>query len=278
MQNFTFNCRGKLLTINKPIVMGILNVTPDSFFDGGNYVADAQLIMQVEKMLSEGAAMIDIGGMSSRPGASMVSAEEELQRVIPAIKIIIREFPDIVISIDTFRSRVVKEAVEQGAMIVNDISGGTEDEKMFEIVADLNCPFILMHLQGGISNMHQIQHYNNLLPDMMDYFIAQTKRAKMFGIKDVILDVGFGFSKTLEQNYYLLKHLKVFEILGIPILTGLSRKSMLYRLLETTPENALNATTAVHMIALQNGAAILRAHDVKEAMECIKIYEMMNTL
>lgn len=258
--------------------MGILNVTPDSFFDGGNYVADAQLIMQVEKMLSEGAAMIDIGGMSSRPGASMVSAEEELQRVIPAIKIIIREFPDIVISIDTFRSRVVKEAVEQGAMIVNDISGGTEDEKMFEIVADLNCPFILMHLQGGISNMHQIQHYNNLLPDMMDYFIAQTKRAKMFGIKDVILDVGFGFSKTLEQNYYLLKHLKVFEILGIPILTGLSRKSMLYRLLETTPENALNATTAVHMIALQNGAAILRAHDVKEAMECIKIYEMMNTL
>ncbi len=278
MQNFTLNCRGKLLAINSPIVMGILNVTPDSFFDGGNYVKEKQLLVQAEKMLTEGAAMLDIGGMSTRPGASLISAEEELQRVIPAIKTISREFPDTVISIDTFRSSVAKEAVEQGAMIVNDISGGTEDEKMFEVVADLNCPFILMHLQGGISHMHQVQHYNNLLPDMMDYFMAQTKRAKKSGIKDVILDVGFGFSKTREQNYYLLKYLKVFEMLNIPILTGLSRKSMLYKLLETTPGNALNATSAAHTIALQNGASFLRAHDVKEAMECIKIYETMNAL
>lgn len=256
--------------------MGILNVTPDSFFDGGNYVNATQLLLQVENMLKAGATIIDIGGVSTRPGAAIVSVDEELSRVIPAISLIVRNFPEATISIDTFRSHVAKEAVENGVTIVNDISGGAADEKMFEAVADLNCPIILMHLQGGIERMHQPPLYRDFLPDILDYFISRLQKAKEFGIKDVIVDVGFGFSKTREQNYYLMKHLKAFECLNKPVLIGVSRKSMLYKLIDTTPDNALNATTAAHLIALQNGASILRAHDVKEAMECIKIFETVN--
>ncbi|MFN8238400.1 MAG: dihydropteroate synthase [Chitinophagales bacterium] len=229
-------------------------------------------------MLKDGATIIDIGGMSTRPGASEVAETEERSRVIPAINAIVRNFPEAIISIDTFRSGVAKEAVENGASIVNDISGGTEDEGMFKVVADLNCPIILMHLQGGIAHIHEPPQYENFLTDVFDYFSSRLQKAKASGIKDVIVDVGFGFSKTREQNYYLLKHLSVFECLNKPILIGVSRKSMLYKLLETTPENALNATTAAHMIALQNGASVLRAHDVKEAMECIRIHQTINAV
>jgi dihydropteroate synthase len=245
MKYFTLNCKGKLLTMDAPIVMAILNTTPDSFFDGGKYIHEAAILHQVERQLKDGATIIDIGGMSTRPNAELISEEEELKRVIEPIKSIHQHFPEAILSIDTFRSKVAEEAVLHGVSIINDISGGTEDERIFEVAAKYTCPLILMHKQGSLQTMHQKQHYENLLVDILDFFIAQTAKAKEFGIKDVIIDVGFGFSKTIEQNYSLLKNLRIFEQLEKPILVGLSRKSMLYKLLNTTAENALNATTIV---------------------------------
>ncbi len=276
MQQFSLNCKGNLLAFNSPIVMGILNLTPDSFFDGGKYKSNLDVLFKVDKMLYDGATIIDIGGFSTRPNAKNISEEEELNRVIPIVELIIKEFPNAILSIDTFRSNVAEQAINKGVSIINDISGGTEDDRIFEVAAKYNCPLILMHRQGNLQNMHQQTEYNNLLVDIVDYFTKQINKANSFGIKDVIIDVGFGFSKTLEQNYSLLKNLAVFKMLEKPILVGLSRKSMLCKLLEIDLENALNATTSVNTIALQNGAQILRVHDVKEAVECVKIWKMLN--
>lgn len=261
-----------------PVVMGILNVTPDSFFDGGKYSDEATVLSQVERMLNDGAAIIDIGGLSTRPNAELISEEEERRRVIAHVKSIHAHFPEVVLSIDTFRSKIAEEAVQEGVSVINDISGGQEDEHIFTVAAKNNCPLIIMHRQGDFQTMHQQTNYYNLLTDVLDYFIRQTNKAKEFGIKDVIIDPGFGFSKTLEQNYSLLKNMNVFTSLNKPLLAGLSRKSMLCRLLNIKPENALNATGIANMIALQNGANILRVHDVKEAMECIKIYGQLELL
>lgn len=274
MKYFTLNCKGTLLTINSPIVMAILNVTPDSFFDGGKYMNEKSVLEKAEQQLKEGATIIDIGGMSTRPNAELISEEEELKRVIEPIKSIHQHFPEAILSIDTFRSKVAEEAVLHGVSVINDISGGTEDENIFKIAAKYSCPLILMHRQGNLQTMHKETNYENLLTNILDYFIAQTNKAKDFGIKDVIIDVGFGFSKTKEQNYSLLKNLRIFKQLDKAILAGLSRKSMLYKLLNTTAENALNATSIANTIALQNGANILRVHDVKEAMECVQIWKM----
>jgi dihydropteroate synthase len=276
MKYFTLNCKGKLLTMDAPIVMAILNTTPDSFFDGGKYNHEKEILLHVEQQLKDGATIIDIGGMSTRPNAELISEEEELKRVLEPIKSIHQHFPEAILSIDTFRSKVAEEAVLHGVSIINDISGGTEDERIFEVAVKYTSPLILMHKQGSLQTMHQKQKYENLLVDILDFFIAQTAKAKEFGIKDVIIDVGFGFSKTIEQNYSLLKNLRIFEQLEKPILVGLSRKSMLYKLLNTTAENALNATTIANTIALQNGASVLRVHDVKEAVECVKIWKMLN--
>jgi dihydropteroate synthase len=275
MTHFTLNCKGKLVVVDSPVIMGILNLTPDSFFDGGKYLNEAVLLNKAEQMLNEGATIIDIGGMSTRPNAEVITEEEELKRVIKPISIIHRHFPDAILSIDTFRSKVAAEAVLNGVSVINDISGGTEDEHIFEVAAKFSCPYVLMHKQGSVQTMHKERAYENIITDILDYFVVQTEKAKNFGIKDVILDVGFGFSKTTEQNYTLLKNLSVFKQFNKPILVGLSRKSMLCKLLNIKPEFALNATTAVNMAALCNGAAILRVHDVKEAMQCVKIYHQI---
>lgn len=278
LKEYTLNCKGTLYYFDSPIVMGILNLTPDSFFDGGKYKNEVDILFQVDKMLHDGATIIDIGGFSTRPNAAMISEEEELNRVIPIVKLIHKQFPNAILSIDTFRSNVAEQAINKGVSIINDISGGTEDERIFKVAAQYNCPLILMHRQGNMKNMHQQSEYNNLLTDIVDYFTQQINTANKFGIKDVIIDVGFGFSKTLEQNYSLLKNLAVFKMFEKPILVGVSRKSMLCKLLEINPKNALNATTSANTIALQNGANILRVHDVKEAVECIKIWKMLNDL
>jgi dihydropteroate synthase len=277
MKIFTFNCRGKLLTISKPVVMGILNVTPDSFYDGGQYKDDRSILNQAEKMLKEGALMIDIGGQSTRPNAALVSEEEELKRVLPPLEKIHRNFPEAILSIDTFRSKVAEEAVQKGVSILNDISGGQEDEQIFKVAADNDCPLILMHRQGNFETMHQPGNYGGVVCDVFDYFTGRMKKAKEYGVKDIIIDPGFGFSKTLEQNYAVLKNLNALTLLNKAILAGLSRKSMLCKPLGIKPEDALNATTIANTIALQNGATILRVHDVKEAMECIKIYEQLKS-
>jgi dihydropteroate synthase len=267
------NCKGKLIDLSSPKVMGILNITPDSFYDGGQYNDVNSILRQAEKMLSEGATFIDIGGYSSRPNATHINEEEELKRILPIIELLIKEFPQILISIDTFRSSIVKKGIEIGAAMVNDISGGSLDENMFKTVAELQVPYILMHLQGTPQTMQQHTSYENLINDIIFYFSKKVSELKALKVNDIIVDVGFGFAKTLEQNYKLLNNLDLFKILELPILTGLSRKSMLYKPLGTTVENALNATTSANTIALLNGTNILRVHDVKEAMETIKIVE-----
>lgn len=263
------------MDLSAPKVMAILNCTPDSFYDGGKFNDEKTVLIQVEKMLNEGADIIDIGGMSSRPNAEIISEVDELNRVLPITRTIHKHFPNAVLSIDTFRSEVAKQTIEEGVSIINDISAGTEDERIFDIATQFNCPIILMHRKGNAQTMQQQTNYENILVEMVDYFIDKVNLARQKDVKDIVLDVGFGFSKTLEQNYFLLNNLAIFKQFNLPILAGLSRKSMLYNLLNSTPENALNATTAVNMIALQNGARLLRVHDVKEAVECVKIYNQL---
>ena len=273
---FTFNCRGRLLVIDEPIVMGIMNVTPDSFYPGSRVSLQNKVIEHATKMLDEGATIIDIGGQSTRPGSKYISAEEELQRVLPALEAtrsIDREF---YISIDTFHHSVAKESILAGADIVNDISSGDMDDAMISTVAELNVPYISMHMQGTPQTMHLNPQYNNLVTDVIDYFIKKLKAYKSAGIKDVIIDPGFGFGKTIPQNFELLKHFSAFKILGKPLLAGLSRKGTIYKTLGTTAEQALNGTTALHTIALLNGADILRVHDVKEAIETITLCKNYN--
>jgi len=269
MQNI--NCKGKLIDLSTPKVMGILNITPDSFYDGGQYNDTNSILRQAEKMLSEGATFIDIGSYSSRPNAKHIDEKEELNRILPIIELLIKEFPQILISIDTFRSSTAKKGIEAGAAMINDISGGSLDENMFKIVAEFQVPYILMHLQGTPQTMQKHTSYEDLIKDIIFYFSKKVSELRASKVNDIILDVGFGFAKTLEQNFELLNNLDLFKILELPILTGLSRKSMLYKLLGTTAENALNATTSANTVALLKGTNILRVHDVKEAMEAIKI-------
>ena len=255
--------------------MGILNVTPDSFYDGGKYQGLDGQLHQVEKMLKEGATFIDIGGMSSRPGAGIIDEKEELERVLPAIEKINKTFPEAILSIDTLRSYVAKQAIEAGASIINDISAGRIDPQMYETVAELGTPYILMHMQGTPQQMQQNPTYKNVALEILDFFIAEIGKLRSLGVKDIIVDPGFGFGKTVDHNYELLQKMHVFKMLEVPILAGISRKSMICKVLKVSPTNALNGTTALHVIALQQGAKILRAHDVKEAMECIRLFGIL---
>ena len=271
----TINCKGELIDLKKPKVMGILNLTPDSFFDGGKYKDEASILDQVEFMLDHGAAFIDMGAYSSRPGAAHVPEDEELKRMIPVIDLILKKFPDTLISVDTFRSNVAAESIEHGAAIINDIAAGNLDEAMFDIVAKHQVPYIMMHMKGTPQSMQKEATYNNLINDLRYYFSEKIEEAISKRINDIIIDPGFGFAKTTGQNYTLLNHLDMFQTFGLPILIGLSRKSMIYKVLESSPKEALNGTTALHAIALLKGANIIRAHDVKEASECIKLVQAL---
>ena len=272
----TINCKGKLLDLSTPKIMGILNVTPDSFFDGGRYNSVDNALFQVEKMLGEGADIIDVGGMSSRPGAEVISTEEELRRVIPIVKAIQMRFSDAILSIDTVKAEVAKQAIEAGGRLVNDISAGQFDAQLYETVARLNVPYFLMHMNGTPKTMQHNPEYDNVVTHVTDFFIREIGTLRALGIKDIILDVGFGFGKTIEHNYQLLKKLQDFKIFDLPLLVGVSRKSMIYKFLDIEPESALNATSALHFLALQNGGNLLRVHDVKEAKEVIQLWQKIN--
>ena len=272
---YNMNCEGKLIDLSTPKIMGVLNVTPDSFFDGGQNNSISTALIQVEKMMNEGATFIDVGGYSSRPNASDVSIEDEIRRTSPIIASIKKQFPSALISIDTFRSEVAKEAVNSGACIINDISAGKLDDKMFEFIADVKKPYIVMHMRGNPQNMQSKTSYSNVANEVIKELSQTTKTLALKGVNDVIIDPGFGFSKTLNQNYMLLNNLESLQILERPILVGVSRKSMIYNLLKNKPENALNGTTAINTIALLKGANILRVHDVKEAFEITQIINAM---
>lgn len=267
----TINCNSRLIDLNLPKVMGILNVTPNSFYDGGKHNEINSIMHQVDKMLSEGADFIDIGAYSSKPSAEFVSEEEEIKRLVPIIKELVDHFPSIVLSVDTFRANVAKVAVEHGVGIINDISAGLLDEKMLETVADLKVPYIMMHMRGNPQTMQTLTNYEDIVKEMIFYFSERIQKARSFGISDLIIDPGFGFAKTLEQNYEVLHKIELFSMLELPLLAGISRKSMIYKVLENSPQEALNGTSVLNTIALQKGAKILRVHDVKEAVECIKL-------
>lgn len=273
----SINCNGTLIDLSAPKVMGILNCTPDSFFDGGKYKDLTAIVNQVEKMLDEGATFIDVGAYSSRPGAKHISEEEELNRILPVIKLLKSEFPAILISIDTFRSEVANQCIHHGACIINDISAGDMDANMFPVIAKLQVPYIMMHMQGTPQNMQKKPIYNDVVSDLLYYFSKKIGELHELGLNDIITDVGFGFGKTVSHNYQLLKHLDLFKKLEAPMLVGMSRKGMLYKPLGITAESALNATTAANTVALLNGASILRVHDVKEAVEAVKIVELLNS-
>lgn len=275
----TLNCRGQLLDLSRPVVMGILNATPDSFFDGGRHAGTSAALKQADKMLAEGAVILDVGGASSRPGAREVSEKEELERVIPVIEVIKSHFSEVIVSVDTWRAGVAREAVAAGASMVNDISAGKLDAGLYETMAGLDVPYILMHMQGMPANMQQNPHYDDVVTEVLDFFIRETEQLRALGVKDIVLDPGFGFGKTVEHNYQLLKNLHVFgRVTGLPVLAGISRKSMVCKVLKVNPDHALNGTTALHMIALQQGARILRVHDVKEAMEVIRLWEQLEVV
>jgi dihydropteroate synthase len=271
---FTFNCTGRLLLIDEPIVMGIINATPDSFFADSQKMSVDGALRKAEQMLNEGATILDIGGQSTKPGSEQVGADEEMRRVLPIVEAISKAFPSAYLSVDTFYAAVAKAAVEAGACIVNDVSGGEMDAEMLSTVAALKAPYVCMHMQGKPSDMQANPTYENVVLDVLDYFIAQKNACKNAGIKDVIFDVGFGFGKTIAHNFQLLKNLATFKMLDAPMLVGLSRKSMIYKSLQTTAEQALNGTTALNSLALQNGANILRVHDVQAAVETIKLYQL----
>ena len=271
----TINCNGNLINLSTPKIMGILNVTPDSFYDGGKFKDEHGILKHAEKMLTEGATFIDVGAYSSRPEAPFVSETLELKRILPIVELIMKRFPETLLSIDTFRGAVARACVERGAAIVNDISAGLKDEALLPTVAELKAPYIMMHMKGNSKTMQKQTVYDDLLNDILFFFSERLATAKKLSIKDIIIDPGFGFAKTLAQNYTLLNKLDLFKIIDHPVLVGLSRKSMIYKLLEKTPEQALNGTTALHMLALHKGAKILRVHDVKEAMECVKLQEQL---
>ena len=267
------NIRGALFEINKPMIMGILNITADSFFDGGEYTNEKAQLLRVEKMINEGADFIDIGAQSTRPGAKEIDAKSEINKLNPLILSIRKNFPETIISIDTWHSEVAKASFESGADIINDISGGQFDSKMFETIAEIQIPYILMHTAGKPDTMQDNPQYNNVLKEVIYFMSQQINKLNHLGVNDIIIDPGFGFGKTLEHNYQLLNKLNHFAFLEVPILVGISRKSMVYKTINSTANNALNGTTALHMTALNQGADILRVHDVKEAKECIRLFE-----
>lgn len=273
----TINCKGELINLKTPKVMGILNITPNSFFDGGKFKDEKSVLKHVEKMLLEGATFIDIGAYSSKPGADEVSEGLELKRITPIVELVLKHFPRILLSVDTFRGKVAKECVERGAAIVNDISAGLRDDSLLDTVAELQVPYIMMHMRGTSKTMKQQTDYLHLVQDILLFFSQRLALVREKRINDVIIDPGFGFAKNLEQNYQLLQQMDSLKVLDLPILVGVSRKSMIYKLLETDAANALNGTSALHMISLTKGANILRVHDVKEAVECVKLYEQLTS-
>lgn len=276
MNSKTINIKGLLLSLDEPQVMGILNVTPDSFYAGSRKQTEAAIIDRIETILREGASIIDVGGYSSRPDAAEVSETEEMQRLEMALQPLLQHYPDVVVSVDTFRSSVARQCVEKyGVSMINDISGGELDERMFDTVAQLRVPYIMMHMRGTPQTMQQQTDYEDVTADLLKYFSQKLERLFRLGVNDVILDPGFGFSKTLTQNYELMRHLGDFRIFGLPLLVGVSRKSMIYKLLETTPEESLNGTTVLHTYALLQGADILRVHDVRAAKEAIRIVQQL---
>ena len=271
----TINCKGELIDLSTPRIMGILNVTPNSFYDGGKYKTDVDFLNQVEKMLTDGADFIDLGAYSSKPSAEFVSEEEEIKRLVGVVTLLVNHFPGIKLSIDTFRARVAQEAIEAGGAIVNDIAAGLLDDRMIEVVGELQVPYIMMHMRGNPKTMQSLTTYDDLVVDMRYYFSERLAHARAAKINDVILDPGFGFAKTREQNYELMAKLEHFHCFELPLLVGISRKSMLYKLLDCTPQEALNGTSVLNTIALQKGAQIIRVHDVKEANEVRKILNQL---
>lgn len=275
MNEFTINCKGDLVNLSTPKVMGILNLTPDSFYDGGKYKTDRAILTQAEKMLAESADFIDLGAYSSRPGAAYVSVVEEKKRLLPILNILLKEFPNLCLSVDTFRAEVARAAVENGAAMINDISGGHLDRDMLQTVGRLKVPYIMMHMRGTPDTMQRFTNYEDLIVEMRCYFAERIATAREHGIQDIIVDPGFGFSKTRVQNFELMKKLELFHVFDLPLLVGVSRKSMVYKTLNIEPEDALNGTTVLHTVALQKGTHILRVHDVKEAIETIKIMKAL---
>lgn len=273
---YTINCKGKLIDLSAPLVMGILNVTPDSFYDGSCYNGELAIGNRIEQILEEGAAIIDLGAMSTKPGAAEVSVEEEMKRLKPALKMINKYFPEAVVSVDTYRASIAREVVEKyGVAIVNDISAGDLDPAMLQTVAELKVPYIMMHLKGTPQNMQDSPQYDDIVQEVMMFFAKKMEQAKILGISDIIIDPGFGFGKTVEHNYELMNHLDTLKILEQPILIGISRKSMIYKVLETDPENALTGTIALNMAALMKGADIIRVHDVKDAVQTVKVFNKL---
>ena len=274
MLNRTINIKGDLFPLDRPVVMGILNVTPDSFFAGSRKRTEAEIAVRIEEILAQGGDWIDIGGYSSRPDATPVTADEEMRRLELGLEILSRDYPSVPVSVDTFRADVARCCVEKyGVAMINDISAGELDPEMFRTVADLKVPYIMMHMRGTPQTMASLTDYTNLMDEIMLYFAEKVRQLCLMGVSDLILDPGFGFSKTLEQNYELMAHLREFGIFDLPILVGISRKRMIYQLLGGTPEESLNGTTALHTYALLNGADILRVHDVKEAVEAVRIVQ-----
>jgi dihydropteroate synthase len=272
----TINCKGQLIDLTTPKVMGILNVTPNSFYDGGMYKSSSEMLTKVGKMLSDGATFIDVGAYSSKPSAEYVSEEIELQRIIPIINLILEYYPEALLSVDTFRSEVAKVCIENGAAIINDISAGNLDDKMLETIAKYNVPYIMMHMRGTPETMQKMTSYDDIVKEILFYFSEKVSKARSFGVNDLIVDPGFGFAKTLDQNYEVLQKMELFEILELPLLAGFSRKSMIYKTLQSSAEEALNGTTVLNTVALIKGAKILRVHDVKEAMECVTLFNKIN--
>lgn len=272
MLDKTLNIKGKLFPLTTPVVMGILNVTPDSFYAGSRKQTEAAVTERIETILAEGGAIIDVGGYSSRPDAAEVTPAEEMERLALALKILSRHYPDVAVSVDTFRADVARTCVETyGAALINDISGGELDGDMFATVARLQVPYIIMHMRGTPQTMQQHTEYKDVTGDILFYFSEKVRQLRLLGVNDIILDPGFGFSKTIEQNYQLMSHLSDFSLFELPLLVGISRKSMIYRFLGGTPEGSLNGTTVLHTFALLNGADILRVHDVKAAVEAVKL-------
>nr|WP_315146721.1 dihydropteroate synthase [uncultured Flavobacterium sp.] len=272
----TINCKGQLIDLTTPKVMGILNVTPNSFYDGGMYKSSSEMLTKVGKMLNEGATFIDVGAYSSKPSAEYVSEEEELQRIVPIINLILEYYPETLLSVDTFRSEVAKVCIENGAAIINDISAGNLDDAMLETIAKYDVPYIMMHMRGTPETMQKMTSYEDIVKEILFYFSEKVARARSFGINDLIIDPGFGFAKTLDQNYEVLQKMELFEILELPLLVGFSRKSMIYKTLQSSADEALNGTTVLNTVALTKGAKILRVHDVKEAMECVALFNKIN--
>ena len=272
----TINCTGKLVDLSTPKIMGILNVTPDSFYDGGVHNSEKKILNHVEKMLNDGAIFIDIGAYSSRPNAINIDEDEELNRVVPALELVNKKFPEAIISIDTFRSKVAETCLNSGASIINDISAGEMDEKMMKIVGKYNVPYVMMHMKGNPQNMIRKTNYDDMLKEIIKYFSKKINQAVSYKINDMIIDPGFGFAKDLKQNYDLLSNIDLLKILDKPIMVGISRKSMIYQSLKTNAKESLNGTTVLNTVSLIKGASILRVHDVKEANECVKLINALN--